>query len=101
MNNTFRFALVAASVLVLTSPVLAQNLTQSDRTYQRSMSSQRQGQVMAPAAMRRDSTYQTYEAPVAMRDSTYQTYDSSDAKYTQGGNEQSECAEPVMPKEHK
>ena len=77
MNNTLRFALVAASVLVLTSPVLAQNLTQSDRTHQRSISSQHQGQVMAPAAMRRDSTYQMYEAPAAMRDSTYQTYDST------------------------
>lgn len=76
MNNTFRFAFVAASILALTSPVLAQNLTQGDRTHQRSIYPQQQRQVTAPVAMRRDSTYQTYEAPVAMRDPTYQTYDS-------------------------
>ena len=60
MNDTFRLAFVAASILALTSPVLAQSPMKGDRTHQRSTYSQHQGQA----------------APVAMRDALYRTLDS-------------------------
>ena len=60
MNNTFRFAFVAASILALTSPVLAQSPMKSDRAHQRSTYSEHQGQVTAPVAMRDDAPYQGF-----------------------------------------
>jgi uncharacterized membrane protein len=62
MNNTFRFVFVAASVLALTSPVLAQSPMKGERTHQRSGYSQHQGQVTAPVAMRGDAAYQTFDS---------------------------------------
>jgi hypothetical protein len=61
MNNTFRLAFVAASILASTSPVLAQSPMKNDRAHQRSTYSQYQGEATAPASMRRDAPYQTFD----------------------------------------
>jgi hypothetical protein len=60
MNNTFRLALAATSILALTSPVLAQSPMKGDRTHQQHTYSEHQGQAMAPAAMRHDAPYQAF-----------------------------------------
>jgi len=58
MNHAFRFAFVAASILTLTSPVLAQSPMKG--AHQRPGYSEYQGQAIAPAAMRDDARYQAF-----------------------------------------
>jgi hypothetical protein len=79
MKNALRLAFAAASILALTSPILAQSPMKGDRTYQRPTYSQNQGQMAAPARMHRDASYQTFDlvAPLGV--------DRASSPYAGGG----------------
>lgn len=51
MNKTIRFALITASILALTSPVLARTVTKSDRMTSH-LTTGVDGRVYAPAGLR-------------------------------------------------
>jgi len=52
MNKTIRFALITASILALTSPVLAQIVAKSDRMTSRHLATSVDGQIYAPTGLR-------------------------------------------------